>query len=349
MTSLTILDSLPAGLLDCDARDLHRTLPGPTLVELPGREGAPLFVSVLQHGNETSGWEAIRGLLRTYQQSGLPRPMLLLLGNVSGAAQGLRRLDGQPDYNRVWPGVVEHADTPEAAVMAQVHDRVLARGAFAAIDLHNNTGSNPHYGVVCSTDAATLHLARQFAPIAVLFRGIPGTQTAAFAGKLPAIAAECGLAGDPANAAAAAQLVEAVLQMKAFPDDGLHPERLDLYHTLAVVKVVEGRSMSFDGTAADMRFDPALDRLNFRDVPAGTSFGHAQDKLPLMVTDEAEMDVTTDFFRLEASEVQLTRSAVPAMLSCDPRIVRQDCLCYLMEHIPAAHWSHGLDHAGAST
>ena len=33
-----------------------------------------------------------------------------------------------------------------------------ARGLFASIDIHNNTGINPHYGVVNRLDHAVLHL-----------------------------------------------------------------------------------------------------------------------------------------------------------------------------------------------
>ncbi|VAX03454.1 Uncharacterized protein Clim_1224, partial [hydrothermal vent metagenome] len=56
---LTILDQLPDGLLLCEARNLHRILPEPTLLHLPGQRPQPLFVSVLLHGNETTGLTAI--------------------------------------------------------------------------------------------------------------------------------------------------------------------------------------------------------------------------------------------------------------------------------------------------
>jgi hypothetical protein len=70
---LTVLDSLPEGLLACEATDLHRVLDGPTLIHLPGRRPEPLFVSVLLHGNEVTGWQAARELLQEYQQRELPR------------------------------------------------------------------------------------------------------------------------------------------------------------------------------------------------------------------------------------------------------------------------------------
>ena len=91
--------------------------------------------------------------------------------------------------------------------MASVHKRVVERHAIAAIDIHNNTGRNPHYGVVCEEDERVMALASMFGPIAVLFRGLPGTQTASFAGVLPALTVECGQSGIDANAQKAADLI----------------------------------------------------------------------------------------------------------------------------------------------
>jgi hypothetical protein len=61
---LNELEALPPGLLDLDATELHAALGGPTLIHLDGRRGPALFVSVLLHGNETTGWDAVRGLLQ---------------------------------------------------------------------------------------------------------------------------------------------------------------------------------------------------------------------------------------------------------------------------------------------
>ena len=65
---LTELESLPDGLLELPGERLHEMLAGPTLIHLPGRHAQPLFVSVLLHGNEDSGWYAVQTLLRKYHQ-----------------------------------------------------------------------------------------------------------------------------------------------------------------------------------------------------------------------------------------------------------------------------------------
>lgn len=332
-TGLAILDALPDGFLDCGARDLHLVLDGPTLIELAGERGPPLFVSILLHGNEDSGLGAVQRVISGYQDRPLPRSLMLLVGNVEAACHGLRRLDGQPDYNRIWPGTPNHGDTTEARIMAEVHARVVERRAVAAIDLHNNTGRNPHYAVVCNLDPRTLGLAALFSRRAVCFRGIPGTQTASFAGLITAITAECGLPGEAANAEAGARLVDAALNLDELPDGSSEGAALDLYHTLGVVRVREDVSFGFGAGEAELRFDPALDEYNFRELKPGTVLGETDHPMPLRMIDEAGRDVAEHYFETSSGKLRLRKQAVPAMFTVEPVIVRQDCLCYLMERL----------------
>ena len=102
---LTELDHIPEGLLERPASALYQHFDGPALIHLRGRDERPLIVSVIQHGNEITGWEAVRRLLKShYQHDNLPRSLLILIGNPRAARQRLRRLDDQPDFNRCWPG-----------------------------------------------------------------------------------------------------------------------------------------------------------------------------------------------------------------------------------------------------
>lgn len=332
-TGLSILDALPGHFLECGARDLHQVLDGPTLVELPGERGPPLFVSILLHGNEDSGLGAIQRVISSYQDRQLPRSLMLLAGNVEAACHGLRRLDGQPDYNRIWPGTLTQGDTAEARIMAEVHARVVARRAVAAIDLHNNTGRNPHYAVVCNLDPLTLGLAALFSRRVVCFRGIPGTQTASFAGLIPAITAECGLPGDPINAEAGARLVNAALNLDELPNGAKKSAALELYHTLGVVRVKEDVSFRFGAGEAQLRFAAALDGYNFRELEPGTVLGETCHHMPLQMIDEAGHDVAEHYFETSGGKLRVRKQAVPAMFTVDPAIVRQDCLCYLMERL----------------
>jgi len=331
---LTVLETLPARFLETPARELHRLLPGPTLIHLPGRRARPLFVSVLLHGNEDSGLVALQQVLRAYERRPLPRALSILVGNVAAAAAGLRRLEQQPDFNRVWPGTDQHQDSPEHAAMAEVCRRMQERELFASIDIHNNTGINPHYSVVNRLDREVLHLALLFSRTVVWFRGLPGTQTTAFSPFCPALTVECGKPGSPANEAHAAAFVEACLHLANFPVHDVHEQDIDLYHTLATVRVPPDISFTFGERVADVHFDPQLDHMNFRQLDPGTVFGQTQVDYPLDVRDEQGRERAADFFDCSGGTITLRRSSTPAMLAPDERAVRQDCLCYLMERLP---------------
>lgn len=331
---LTVLETLPERFLDTPARELHQIFSGPTLIHLAGRRQPALFVSVLLHGNEDSGVVALQRLLHRNGTRTLPRALSILVGNVTAARDGLRRLDGQPDYNRVWPGGQGHVDSPEAEAMGEVHRLMRERGVFASIDIHNNTGLNPHYCVVNRLDQKVLHLALLFSRTVVWFRGLAGTQTTSFSPVCPALTVECGKPGSEANAEHAARFVEACLHLSQFPSHDVHEHDIDLYHTLATVRVPTSVSFGFGDSLADIDFDPQLDHMNFRSLEPGTIFGQTRLAMPIGVVDESGSDVASDFFTCEDGRITLQRAATPAMLTLDEKVVRQDCLCYLMDRLP---------------
>jgi succinylglutamate desuccinylase len=339
---LTVLDRVPEGFDTATATELARVLPGPALIHLPGRRPEPLFVSVLLHGNEDTGLKAMQRVLAR-RGDPLPRALSLFVGNVTAAAAGLRRFDGQPDYNRVWPGSAT-AGSPEHAMMAGIVEELRRRRVFASIDIHNNTGLNPNYSCVNVLDDAFLHLATLFSRTVVFFRRPLGVQSAAFSAHCPAITIECGKPGSAANEARAAELVEAALAMSHFPEHSVPKQDLDLYHTVAVVKVPRRVSFTFDGGDADVRFSSALEHMNFRDLPPGTVLAEAAQSVSraLDVWGEDDADLTEQFLAREGTTVRLRRAVTPSMLTLDERAVRQDCLCYFMERLdPSARETVG--------
>ena len=331
---LTVLDALPPGLLDTSAADLHRILPGPTLIHLPGRRTPPLFVSVLQHGNETTGLLALQALLRRYQGAVLPRALSVYIGNVAAARQRVRRLDHQPDYNRIWPGA-DTAGLPEHAMTAEVVDQMRVRGVFASIDVHNNTGLNPHYGCISRLEPEFLQLASLFSRIVVYFRRPLGVQSAAFAPLCPAVTVECGKASERSGEEHAAEFVHAVLNLAAFSPHAVDHEQIELYHTVALVKIPPGVSFCFGSHGADLQLDPDIDHMNFRELPAGTRLGRVANGClrPLEVLGEDGAAVDGQYVEVKDGELRLQRSVMPSMLTTDALVIRQDCLCYFMERV----------------
>ena len=330
---LRVRGDIPEDLLSCDARGLRELLGGPTLIHLPGRREQPLFVSILLHGNETTGLHAMQRVLRKYRDRELPRALSLFIGNVEAAAQGLRRLDGQPDYNRVWPGC-DTGGTPEHLMMQQVLDQMRERKVFASIDIHNNTGLNPHYACINVLDDRFFHLATLFSRTVVWFTRPLGVQSAAFAGLCPAVTVECGQAGAAHGDEHAAEFVDACLNLAAHPDHAIATHDMDLFHTVAIVRVPESVSFSFGQGESDIVFEPDLDHLNFIELQPGTRLGRVRDGAHLLQAwDNDGHDVADDYFTVSDGEIRLKRPVMPSMLTLDERVIRQDCLCYLMERI----------------
>jgi succinylglutamate desuccinylase len=328
-------DSIPEGLLDTPAEDLHRLLPRPTLIHLPGRQNKPLFVSVLLHGNETTGLHAVQKLLRKHAGRPLPRALSLFFGNIEAARQGVRRLEEQPDFNRVWPGT-PHEPCPETALMAAVQEEMARREPFASIDVHNNTGLNPHYACVNRQDHRFLQLAAMFGRLVTYFTHPKGTQAAAFGALCPAVTLECGKPEHAYGAEHAFEYLDACLHLTEISSHPVAAHDIDLYHTVAQVTIREDCAFGFAGDDLDLCLNEDIDHLNFTELAAGTVLGslaNGQSRLPLRAVDEAGKDVAGDYFAIQDGRLVLKKGIMPSMLTLNERIIRQDCLGYLMERI----------------
>jgi hypothetical protein len=332
--TLRVLDRVPDALLDVRVRDVANVLPEPTLIHLDGARRPGLFVSALLHGDESVGLVAVQQLLRRYADRALPRALSIFVGNVAAARAGVRRLPQQRDFNRAWPGG-DFRDGDEVALLRQVFAAMQQRGVFASVDLHNNTGLNPHYACVNRLDGAFLQLATLFSRTVVHFVEPRGVQSSAFAALCPAVALECGRPGDAEGEARVADLLEAVLHLSEVPQHAPAASDIDLFHTVAIAKVPAAVTLSFDGSPADLVFRADLDHLNFSELPAGTSLAQVRNRndAPLTVVADDGSNRWQDFFAIRDGELVLRQPLMPAMLTRSVAAVRQDCLCYLMERL----------------
>jgi succinylglutamate desuccinylase len=324
---LNILDHIPDGLLHTGVERLHQILPGPTLIHLPGRRKKPLFVSILLHGNEETGLLAIQALLRKYKE--LPRELTVFIGNVEAARYRKRWLDHQQDYNRIWkPG-----DTPEHKLAEKVTEIMRSSSPFACIDLHNNTGINPHHAAVNQLDNRSLQLANLFSRKVVYTITPQGTLSAAFAGFCSAVTIECGKASHAYGTEHALEFLEGCLHLADVPDKPVHEHDLDLFHITTLVKVPVEVSFGFGEEEAMINFIEDLDHLNFRELYQETVLARVKPGIStyLEAWDEQGNEVADKYFTIEDNEIRLTQKVMPAMLTMDREAIRQDCLCYLME------------------
>jgi len=328
------LEHYPEALLSCKATDLHALFPQPTLLHLSGKISQPIFISVLLHGNETTGFLAVQRLLNKYAQQPLPRSVSIFFGNTLAAKQGLRRLDTQPDYNRIWPGT-EQENCAETEIASRIVNIMRNKQVFASIDVHNNTGLNPHYACINRLDNRFLQLANLFGRLVVYFLRPLGVQSAAFAEICPAVTLECGRPGQQHGVDHAYAYLNDCIHLTELAAHPVQNQDIDLFHTTAQVKIKENSSFSFNDCKSDLLFDKQLERMNFSEISPGTNFGIVQQStsIPLIATDEQGTDNTDQFFKIENMQLKIKRKTMPSMLTLDERVIRQDCLCYLMERI----------------
>jgi uncharacterized protein len=332
---LASIEGFPDRLLDVAATGLWGHLAGPTLFRVPGRtRGGPVFVSVLLHGNEDTGWRAVQSVLRRHHGVPLPRPLIVFVGNIEAAKANVRTLPQQEDYNRTWPGTPD-PDTPLATLMREVVETIRREAPFASIDIHNNSGHNPHYACVNSFEETHLHLARLFGRTVVYFEKPLGVQSGALAKLCPAVTIECGRAGEEASVEHAAELIEAALALQHFPDHPVPDGDLDLMRTFVIIKVPRDATFSYDGSDADFRFRADLDHLNFSVLEPGTVFGGIGNggRRRLDILPANDLALADQYFDYAGGEIVLAQRAIPAMLTLDPNAARLDCVGYLMHRI----------------
>ena len=330
---LRIYDEVPNGLFSTPAEGLIRVLDGPSLIRVAGLTKPAIFVSVLLHGNETSGWNAISRLLRDKPQ--LPRDILLFIGNVEAAAFGQRALPTQPDYNRIW----RDFKGDEAALAEQLLAALADESLFVALDIHNNTGRNPHYSVLTQTDNRSKGLAYLFSDKAVYIEEPDTVLGRALQVFCPVTTVEVGPVADPTSEDRAFDLLQTYLALSELPGDP--GDGLVLHRSLGRVHIPDGVRFDFtDDISAEQALDEDLiltsgiEAVNFHEIPRGFQFGVGRKPLYelIKVFNPAHQDITDTIFEVhQDGTIALRRSIIPAMFTTDHTVIRQDCLGYLME------------------
>lgn len=331
------LSELPAGLTEVTAATIRSVFPHPTLITLTpeadnDRRKAPLFLSLLLHGNEHSSLTVLQKLATYWQvHKRLPRPLKIFVGNVYAAEQNRRHLPDQLDYNRIWLG----GDAPEH----RLAERVIALSRqdgplFASIDIHNNTGKNPLYGCICSLEREYTYLASLFSHTTVLFRHPKTVQSIAFTPHCPSITLECGRSGEAMGIERAYQLVLDVLAAESL-DHPIKDPAMGIFQTLARIVIREDVSYGFDDEVVQLSLPGQLEDKNFSPLMPGEPFATFRGKgQPFAVLSREDEDLFDQFFRCEGDKVLTTKEWVGSMFTKDLEVIRQDCLGYVMAAIP---------------
>jgi len=323
------LHGLPDGFLDISSANIRSLFPSPTLIHLDGKDPNILFISILLHGNEYTGLKVMQKILAEYAQD-LPRSILMFIGNVRAAEANRRYLPDQVDYNRCWPGT-ELEPNATSQMMQRIVEIAHGLPLFAAIDIHNNTGKNPHYACITDPNMQNQNLAARFNRVGMVFNH-RGVCTMAFDGICPAITLECGLPGDPQGIEHACRFVEGMLTLDELPQNQPTRHALHLVESHLTLNIPEDVSYAFDPTAdVDLRFEHDFEDRNFTLFDPQQVFGYTRVERPLSITDTDGHDVTDEILRVEKGRIYLNNTLMPAMITRDKLVIRQDCLCHLLQ------------------
>ncbi len=316
------------------AEEWLQSLPGPSVLRLAGAHtGAPRALSVLLHGNEPSGFRAVHRYLREGRRPA--RETLVFVGAVEAAKTAPlwshRMLPGRRDLNRCFLELHEDVDGAVARDYLTVLERAQPE---ALVDLHNNTGHNPPYGVLVDDREQSVAICELFAPRGVLNSLRLGTLVEAWRSHCISVVLECGQAGAVEADEVAFRGLCRFLEAKVLP---AAPSReMTLYRNTVRFMVPTGVELTFgDSASGDFTLRADLEHYNFRTVPAGTVLGwYGGDQLPLEARGADGSDQASDY--LDVSDGQLLAKAafVPIMMTTRPEVVSADCLCYLVT--PAA-------------
>lgn len=327
---LNILHHIPKELLDIKSTDLHTIFPGPTLIHLQGKlpegkKNQPLLISCLMHGNEFTGLLALQALMKKYGESNWPRSVYLFFGNIAAAKANHRHLDGQPDYNRSW----KKGDLPENQMTQDVLRVTTEVGLFATIDIHNNTGRNPHYSIISTDDVRHKNLAALFGDVCMFFDEMIGTHTQAFMNLCPSVTLEAGQPGKPDGTAHVLDFLEKVLALDEISSQPSQA-KLKLIEMMGTVKLKKESSVGVGNEDGDIRFEPDFDLMNFKEMPAGTFWGYYRDNHRLEYKDRNGVDCSDGYFDYKDGKIFTKVVTIPSMLKLDKNVLKSNCVGYLM-------------------
>jgi len=333
---ITQLNKLPEGILDLNADQLHTKIDNHTLIHLPGKIQRPAFISILQHGDEYTGWDALKDYLNNHQHI-LPRSLSILFGNIQAAKYNIRQIDGEADFNRRWPSHL-NLKGPVATTMREITDIMIKRKPFASVDIHNNSGRNPHYSGINSLEPEFINLASLFSDTMIYFTSPAGIQSGAFAKFCPSVTVECGLSGTADGREQTHTFLELLLsQSNLLTVPGIL-EHQRVYEIQSSIRIKSGINFGFEQNN-DFVLVKDLDYLNFRQLIVGEKFGHINGNLankqvmPFVIIDENNCEVPNNFFTIQNNQIICSKNFVPAMITQNLKAIKNDCLCYIMQPI----------------
>ena len=247
-----------------------------------------------------------------------------------------RQLPNRRDFNRCFDPPWSDA---EGELAEEVLAAIIVTEPECLIDLHNNTGHNPAYGVAARLGEAELGLVAIFADRVVHAPLSLGTLVEATIDACPSMTIECGRSGDPEADDVARRGLKTFLER----DD------LALRSTTRPMRVLEEPvrvcvtsdiSLSFADKAdpdSHLTISADIDRHNFEILPPGAAIGWLQPGTawPLDARRPDGSECSREMFRIENGVLETCHEFIPIMMTTMPAIAKSDCLFYAAQESSA--------------
>ena len=340
MSELTLLEAPGSAEIPDDPLAFLASLPGPVAWRVRGGDHTRVrVVTTLLHGNEPSGFLALQRWLRSGPEPAVD--VVCVVANVEAARETPafthRTVPGRPDLNRCFLGPVEGV---EGRLARQILDLVERLKPEALVDLHNNTGHNPVYGVGIEPTPDALRLSAIFGRHFIWSHLTLGALLEAVS-VCPAVTIEVGKSGEEsANRAALEGLTRFVEAEQLFAGGSFDPRGVQVLRMPMRAVLAPGRSVvmaTVPHADADLTMPDDLDHRNFEVVEPGTRVGWARgESSPLQLVDESGKDRAGEYFERRGDELVARRPFMPIMITMDAAVAAADCLFYVVHPVEDA-------------
>ncbi len=269
-----------APLLGESPEDFLEALGGPSWLVVKGTGmGRPRAITTLLHGNEPSGFRALRHWLASDPQP--PVDIHVCVASVEAARTSplftWRERKGGRDINRAFRAPYEG---PEGLLAKEILDRLLKIDPEALVDLHNTSGSGPSFGLAAVVDDQHKRLSSFFTERMVRLGSSLGTLMEATVDSFPSLIVECGGVPDSESDATALRGIAAFAESESLWG-GPASEMAEFYEKPTRIKIKEGFQLVYaDSKAkdADLTLRNDIDRLNHGVTASGELLGWVGEK-----------------------------------------------------------------------
>lgn len=331
------IDDIDPANIPATAEEFLDQLGQPSWIRIPGQDHKrQRLVATLLHGNEPSGLRAMHAWLHAGHKPHVDT--VFYIGSVPAATRNAyfrhRSLVGERDANRCYGS--PQNDT-QGQIAAEFTALFQAERFEALIDIHNNTGHNPAYGIGYGVDSARLNLTGLFADWYMHSNLTMHTLVEMTEQRCPSISVECGRAGDPAADAAALAGLDRFLRIDDLQLGSPAPAHIKVLHHPHRVALSHDLPLAFGdkpqlGAQLTLRHD--IDQHNFALLPAGTELGWVTGNStpPLQCIGASGTDKASAWFVVRNGVLLTKTEMIPIMMTTDAHVAKTDCLFYAMQH-----------------